>query len=91
MKALAQYLVENIVNHAEDVEVVESPLEEGSDATLLTIHVHPEDMGVLIGKSGKTIRAIREVVKILATKQSKYVEVEIAEDKEKDEEDTENS
>lgn len=50
------------------------------DMIVFTIHVHQEDMGKIIGKSGRIIRAIRDLIKILAAKKNMYVDVEIAED-----------
>ncbi|MEK7577017.1 MAG: KH domain-containing protein [Patescibacteria group bacterium] len=77
MKDTLTYLVTAIVDHPEDVVIDERNVE---DMIVFTIHVHQEDMGKIIGKSGRIIRAIRDLIKILAAKKNLYVDVEIAED-----------
>mgnify|MGYP001559054579 CR=1 FL=1 len=77
MKDTLTYLVTAIVDHPEDVIIDERNVE---DMIVFTIHVHQEDMGKIIGKSGRIIRAIRDLIKILAAKKNMYVDVEIAED-----------
>ncbi|NIT04395.1 KH domain-containing protein [Candidatus Saccharibacteria bacterium] len=79
MKDLLEYLVGEIVSNPKDVKVEES---EEEDGTLhLTISVSPEDMGFIIGKNGRTISAIRSLVKTAAAKQGKEVFVELSEEK----------
>lgn len=77
MKDTLIYLVTAIVDHPEDVVIDERKEEE---MIVFTIHVHQEDMGKIIGKSGRIIRAIRDLIKILAAKKNLYVDVEIAEE-----------
>lgn len=72
-----RYLVAQLVDHPEDVEISESG---DSERTLLTIKVHPEDMGKVIGKSGRIIKSLRDLMKILATKKGIYVDVVLAEE-----------
>jgi predicted RNA-binding protein YlqC (UPF0109 family) len=47
---------------------------------LLTIHAHQEDYGKIIGKSGRIIKALRDLMKLMATKQNCYVDVILAEE-----------
>lgn len=70
-------MVTFLVDHPEDVSIEERA--EG-DATILIIHTHPEDIGKVIGKSGRIIRALRDLIKVLAAKANTFVDVEIAED-----------
>lgn len=77
MKDTLTYLVTAIVDHPEDVVIDERQVE---DMTVFTLHVNPEDMGKIIGKGGRIIRSIRDLIKILAAKKNLYVDVEIAED-----------
>lgn len=70
------FLLTHIVDHPEDV-VVEEVAEEGK--SILTAHINPEDMGKAIGKSGRIIRAIRDLVKLVAAKHDTYVDVVLAE------------
>ncbi|MBI2404690.1 KH domain-containing protein [Candidatus Gottesmanbacteria bacterium] len=76
MKDILLYLLAHLVDHPEDV-VVDEATEEGK--TTLTAHIHPEDMGKVIGKSGRIIRAIRDLVKLVAAKNNAYVDVILAE------------
>ncbi len=58
------HLVRGIVDHPDDVRVVERPLRRGQ---LLQVRVHPEDLGRVIGRGGRTARALRTVMGALST------------------------
>lgn len=75
MKDFVLFILESIVDHPEAVEVTE---ETGDNETKLTITVHPEDVGQVIGKNGRIIRSIRSLVGILASQQGTYCRVEVA-------------
>lgn len=77
MKDLLLYIVTQLVDDPSQVEVTEDSLGEGN--VRLTLKVAANDMGKVIGKSGKTIRSIRDVVKIKAVKENKFVDVVLAE------------
>jgi len=79
MKKLLEYLVKEIVSKPRKVKVVE---EEKDSTTHLLLSVDPEDMGLIIGKNGRTISAIRSLVKTAATKAGKEVFLELKEDSE---------
>jgi predicted RNA-binding protein YlqC (UPF0109 family) len=76
MKDTLVFILKSIVDHPDDVSVDEDVSE---DKTTLTIHVNSEDMGKVIGKSGRIIRAIRDLIKLMAAKQGLYVDVVVAE------------
>ncbi len=77
MKDTLLFLLSHLVEHTDDVVVDETQAE---DKTLLTIHVHTEDMGKIIGKGGRIIRSLRDLVKLMAAKQGIYVDVVLAEE-----------
>ncbi len=77
MKNLTRFILTNLVDNPEAVDVTENENENGM--ITLTLTVAKEDIGKVIGKEGKTIRALRDVVKILALKQNKYVDIVLAE------------
>lgn len=82
MKDTLIYLLKAIVDHPDDIVVDEDVSEDlpaQSGKTTLTIHANPEDMGKVIGKSGRIIRALRDLVKLMAAKQGVYVDVILAE------------
>ncbi|MEK9143602.1 MAG: KH domain-containing protein [Patescibacteria group bacterium] len=76
MKDTLLFLVGSIVDHPDDVVVTE---ETNGDRTILLLKTNPEDMGQVIGKSGRIIRAIRDLVKLMAAKRGIYADVELVE------------
>lgn len=68
MEELIKYILNKIVDHPGDFKI-ESLQNEG--LVTITAKLNPEDMGKVIGKGGKTISAIRSLVKILAAKDQK--------------------
>lgn len=74
MKQLLEYIIPNIVNHPEDVKIEES---ENNGVINITIETHPEDIGRVIGKQGKVIKAIRQIVRVLAIKQGVRVNIDV--------------
>lgn len=74
MKDLLEYLVKSIVNKPDDVRTSE----ETSDGSVnLKLTVNPEDMGIIIGKSGQTIRAIRKLLIARAMAENKNIRVNL--------------
>lgn len=76
MKDILYTLIASIVQHPDDIAITETE-EEGIIS--LAITVHPEDMGRIIGKNGKVIRSIRNVMKIPAIKQNKRIDIHLSE------------
>lgn len=60
MKELLEYLARELVDEPDDVRVEEAEDERG---IVLTLRVGPDDMGKVIGRGGRTARAIRTVMK----------------------------
>jgi len=77
MKNLLKYVVTSIVNHPDEVKIEEQLHDDGS--ILLLLKVDPEDMGQVIGKGGRIIRAIRNLVRVKALGEKKRVGVELVE------------
>lgn len=76
MKKALEYIVGQIVDIPDKVEIKE--LEENGMINF-TITVDPSDMGKIIGKNGKVIRAVRNAVKISAIKQNKKINIALSE------------
>jgi Predicted RNA-binding protein (contains KH domain) len=57
------HLVGEIVEHPDDVQVVSSENQRGE---LLEVTVHPDDLGRVIGRGGRTAKALRSVIGALA-------------------------
>jgi predicted RNA-binding protein YlqC (UPF0109 family) len=75
-KDFLEFIVKNIVDHPEDVEIERKVDEMG---VLLSLHVHSDDMGQVIGKEGSTARAIRSLVRIIGLKNKARVNLKIVE------------
>ncbi len=67
-----EHLVRGIVAHPDDVSVRSKSLRRGS---LLEVRVHPEDLGRVIGRSGRTATALRTVVKAISDGEPVRVDV----------------
>jgi len=76
MKDTLHYIVSSIVDNPEAVKIEETEVE---GVVTLLIHVDPLDMGKVIGKEGKVIRSIRNIMKVKALKQNKRISVALAE------------
>ena len=76
MKEVLEYVARHLVDDPEAVEVTEV---EGERSILLQLRVAPDDMGKVIGKRGRTVRAIRSLVRAAASRQGLSTMVEIVE------------
>ena len=74
LKEILADIARAIVDHPDDVVVTEQ--EKGEDVTLI-LSVHPDDMGMVIGRHGRIAKAIRTVIKAAASGSGKKVNVEI--------------
>lgn len=78
-KELLEYLVKNLVTNPDKVVVSEEPKEDSK--LVLHLSVDSSDMGRIIGKEGRIIRAIREIINSYGMKNSKKVLVDVEEKK----------
>ncbi len=76
MKDTLTYIISSIVEKPEAVEVKE---EEQDGVLNFTIIVDKEDMGRVIGKQGKVIKSIRNVMRIPAIKNNKKIYISLSE------------
>lgn len=76
MKDTLHYIVTTIVDNP-DAVTIEEQEEDGIDNLIIT--VAPEDMGKVIGKEGKVIRSIRNIMRIKAMKLNKRIKISLAE------------
>ena len=77
MENLVKYIVENLVDNKEMVEV--STTEESEKVVVLNVSVNKEDIGKVIGKNGKIAHSIRTIVKSASAKTGKRFIVKIGE------------
>ena len=76
MKKLLTYLIKEIVEKPDAVKIKE---EEREGFREYYLKVHPDDMKIVIGKSGQTIRAIRTLAKTKAMKTSARINLKLEE------------
>ena len=69
-------LIKALVDHPDDVKTTRKVDEMG---VLITLSVHPEDMGQVIGRSGDTARSIRSLLRIVGSKNGSRVNLKIEE------------
>ena len=74
MKELLEYLARSLVNDPDDVHVVVS---ETDTTVVLELSVAKDDVGKVIGKQGRIVRALRTIIKASAARDGKRVIVEI--------------
>lgn len=74
--AFLEYVVKSLVDNPEAVEITRSVDEMG---VLLTLTVHPDDMGKIIGKDGNIAKAIRTLLRVVGMKHNARVNLKVNE------------
>ncbi len=74
MNQLLQMVAESLADHKEAIQIEEQSQGGNLD---LTLRVHPEDMGKVIGKQGRIANSIRQILKACAIKENVKVSLEI--------------
>lgn len=77
MRDLAEYIIKQLVTKPEEVEVTE---EESQEGITVFVKVAQEDMGLVIGKAGATIKAIRKILTIRAIADRVRVNIRLVDD-----------
>ena len=76
MKELIEYVVKALVDHPDDLRIAEI---EGERTIVYELRCHPEDVGKVIGKSGKTVGALRTLLSTVAARQNRRAMLEVVE------------
>jgi predicted RNA-binding protein YlqC (UPF0109 family) len=76
MKELIKYIAQALVDNPEQVSVAEV---EGNQTSVLELKVAKEDLGKVIGKQGRTARAMRTILSAASAKVKKRTVLEIIE------------
>jgi uncharacterized protein len=76
MRELLEYIVLILVDHPNDVRITEV---DGERTVIFELRCHPDDVGKVIGKSGKTVGAIRILLNTAASKHGRRTLLEIVE------------
>lgn len=69
-----QYVIEGIVENKGDIHIEKVDDELG---TLLTLRVHKDDMGIVIGKKWATVNALRSIVRLMGMKMDKKINLKV--------------
>ena len=75
MEALLEYLVRSLVDAPEEVSVESFDEDDGS--LVLELHVAEDDAGKVIGRGGRTVAALRTVLKAASTRDGRRVYVDV--------------
>ena len=76
MKELVESIAKALVDHPEQVQV---RAVEGEQVTVLELRVHPEDLGKVIGRQGRTAKSMRTILGAAGMKLRKRLTLEILE------------
>jgi predicted RNA-binding protein YlqC (UPF0109 family) len=76
VKELIEFVAKKLVQHPEDVQIRHI---ESDDTHVYELRVNPEDMGRVIGKDGRTAKAMRTLLGTAATKENVRANLEIVE------------
>jgi len=76
MKDLIKYIAQALVDHPENVDVSEVM---GEQTSVIELRVAKEDLGKVIGKQGKTAKAMRTILSAASSKLHKRAVLEIIE------------
>ncbi len=75
LAAALEHIVKGFVDHPDEVRINASTSSRGD---LLEVHVHPDDRGRVIGRGGRTAKALRTLISALAD--NRRVRVDVADD-----------
>lgn len=76
MKDFVIYVARELADHPDEIKVTQV---DGKQTTILEVRCHPQDVGRLIGRSGKTIAALRTLLSNVAAKHNRRAVLEVAE------------
>jgi predicted RNA-binding protein YlqC (UPF0109 family) len=76
MRELVESIAKALVDHPEQVQV---RAVEGEQVTVLELRVHPEDLGKVIGRQGRTAKSMRTILGAAGMKLKKRLTLEILE------------
>lgn len=79
MKEFVEYVARSLVD---DPDAVRVELEEEDDTLYIMLSVGEGDMGRVIGRDGRIANAIRSLLKVMAARDGRHVELEIVSDEE---------
>ena len=79
MKEFLEYVARSLVDQPDAVWV---EVDEDGEETVLTLGVDPDDMGRVIGRDGRIANAIRSLLRVMAARDGRHVDLEIVNENE---------
>ncbi|MDD2239074.1 MAG: KH domain-containing protein [Kiritimatiellae bacterium] len=76
MKELIEFVVKTLIDHPDELRIAEI---EGERTIVFELRCHPDDVGKVIGKSGKTVGALRTLLSTVAARQNRRAMLEVVE------------
>ena len=77
MRDAIEMIVKALVDDSDNVDIRE--VDQSNGTTLIEVRVAPNDVGKIIGKQGKTIRALRSLARIAGARKNQRYLLEIVE------------
>jgi predicted RNA-binding protein YlqC (UPF0109 family) len=71
---LVEFVARSLVD---DPEAVSVEVHDEGDGTVIELHVAEEDMGKVIGRNGSVAKALRTLIKVVATRDGEQISLEI--------------
>jgi predicted RNA-binding protein YlqC (UPF0109 family) len=75
VKDLVEYLARSLVDHPDEVRV--ESFEEDDGTLVFELHLNEDDVGKVIGRSGRTVNALRTVIRAASVREGKRVLVDV--------------
>ena len=75
MQDILQFILKNITTVPDDVKIEEQ--QEEGDTTNYLVTVNPTDVGRIIGKEGKVIKAIRTIMRVIAIQRGVHIRISV--------------
>lgn len=75
MQDILEFVLKNITTVPDDVKI---EVEEAEGTTNYIVNVNPADVGRIIGKEGKVIKAIRTIMRVIAIQRGVHIRISVA-------------
>lgn len=74
MEEFVAYVIQNLVDSPEEVKI---DVYEGAKSSVVEIRVHDDDVAKLVGRQGRTIKALRQIAMTVAARLGRKVRLEV--------------
>jgi predicted RNA-binding protein YlqC (UPF0109 family) len=74
MEALLDYVIKSLVDHPDQVQIQSAQTDEGVQ---ITVSVDARDAGIVIGKRGYVVKAIRQLLRVISYRERQKVFLDV--------------